>query len=385
MDAAWPEPADDRPTAAVFRSAAFARSEAFIQAQAASLKRYRPLVVALKRTGELVPELEDRLLTPWTPGQIALMRLTGRPPLPEALRRAHPALIHAHFAPDGLLALPLARALGAPLVTSLRGYDVSVYPGRMLASGRLSWMRYALAGGRLRREGELFLAVSEELRRLAIERGFPEARTLVHYDGVDLDRFRPQSGAVVPGLVLHVGRLVEKKGAALLIRAFAQALPAQPQARLVIIGEGPLEGELRKLAGGLGLGEHVRFLGPQPHAAVRDWMARAWALAAPSQRARNGDAEGLPTVLVEAAACATPAVGSIHSGIPEIVVEGRSGLLFPEGDTAALAARLSELLASPDLRGRLAAGARRLAEERFDASAQAHALEAHYDRLLGKA
>lgn len=376
---------DDRPTVAVFRSVAFARSEAFIQAQAMSLTRYRPLVVALARTGEVTPELEGRVLTPWTPAEIALMRLTGAPPLPQALAEARPAIIHAHFAPDGLLALPLAMRLGAPLVTSLRGYDVSVYPGRMLASGRLSWMRYAIAGGRLRREGELFLAVSEELRRLAIQRGFPEARTLAHYDGVDLERFRPAPGAAIPGLVLHVGRLVEKKGCSLLIRGFAQARAAHPQAQLVIIGEGPLEGELKALAGSLGLGEAVRFLGAQPHGAVRDWHARAWVIAAPSLRARNGDAEGLPTVLVEAAARGTPAIGSVHSGIPEIVIEGRSGLLFPEGDVAALAARLGQLLASPELRARLARGARKLAEERFDAQAQARLLEAHYDRLLGKA
>jgi glycosyltransferase involved in cell wall biosynthesis len=382
MDAARPEP--DRPAVAVFRSTAFNRSEAFIQTQAASLSRYRPLVVALKRTDEVSPELRDSVLTPWSPIEAARLRLTGRPPLPEALKQARPALVHAHFAPDGLLALPLARQLGVPLVTSLRGYDVSVYPARMLASGRLSWMRYAVAGGRLRREGELFLAVSDELRRLAVGRGFPEARILTHYDGVDLDRFRPQPGAAVPGLVLHVGRLVEKKGQALLLRAFAEARRAHPRAELVIIGEGPLEAALKALAGELGLGDVVRFLGARPHAVVRDWMARAWVFASPSIRARNGDAEGLPTVLVEAAASATPAIGSVHSGIPEIVVEGRSGLLFPEGDAMALAARLSELLAAPDLRNRLAAGARRLAQERFDARAQARALEAHYDRLIGR-
>ena len=64
--------------------------------------------------------------------------------LAERLRREQPALVHAHFAPDALAALPLARALGVPLIATLHGYDVTRTRGRMLASGRLSWMRYAL-------------------------------------------------------------------------------------------------------------------------------------------------------------------------------------------------------------------------------------------------
>ena len=255
---------EDRPVAAIFRSIAFNRSEQFIQAQAASLKRYRPLVVAFKQAGELVPELDGRVLTPFNRRGALGLRLLGRlEAVPSELAEARPAVVHAHFAPDGLIALPIARALGAPLITTLRGYDVTVYPGRMLASGRLSWTRYALAGSRLRREGELFLAVSEALRRQAVARGFPEDRTLVHYDGVDVDRFKPASGAAVPGLVVHVGRLVEKKGTALLIRAFAEARRSHTQAQLAIIGEGPLRAELEKLAGGLGLGGSVRFLGGQ--------------------------------------------------------------------------------------------------------------------------
>lgn len=376
---------DDRPVAAIFRSAAFNRSEQFIQVQAALLKRYRPLVVAFKRTDELAPELEGRVLTPFSGREALELRLLGRlQAVPPDLVQARPAVVHAHFATDGLIALPIARALGAPLVTTLRGYDVTVYPARMLASGRLSWMRYALAGARLRREGELFLAVSEALRRQAVARGFPEDRTQVHYDGVDVDRFKPAPGAAVPGLVVHVGRLVEKKGTRLLIRAFAEARRAHPQAQLAIIGEGPLRAELEKLAGGLGLGSSVRFLGAQPHAAVRDWMQRAWVLAAPSVTGANGDQEGLPTVLVEAAACGAALIGSLHSGIPEIVVDGESGLLAPEGSVGALSRRLEELLGSPELRNRLAAGARALAERSFDATRQGAALEAIYDRLRGE-
>jgi glycosyltransferase involved in cell wall biosynthesis len=114
---------------------------------------------------------------------------------------------------------------------------------------------------------------------------------------------------------------------------------------------------------------------------VAEWMRRAAVLAVPSVTARDGDAEGLPTVLLEAAASSLVAVGSDHSGIPEAIDDGRTGFVVPEGEVAPLADRLSELLASADLRRSMGAAARRLAETRFDRRVQTERLEALYDSL----
>jgi colanic acid/amylovoran biosynthesis glycosyltransferase len=111
-------------------------------------------------------------------------------------------------------------------------------------------------------------------------------------------------------------------------------------------------------------------------------MGRAWLLAVPSVTAADGDREGLPTVAVEAAAAGLPVVGTRHSGIPEAVIDGRSGFLVAEGDVPALGDRLDALLGSADLRRRMSAEARALAEERFDLARQTRILERHYDRLL---
>src|ERR1044072_1762539 len=204
-----------RPQAAIFGTPLFSPSERFIEDQAAALTRWRPLLVGLERKR---PGVEAIL--PQSAAERILLALMGRGGSSE--RRAPaaaPKLVHAHFAPDGLRALPLARALGVPLITSLRGYDVTRSDAALLRSGRLSWIRYALGRKRLQREGALFLAVSEALRQEAIARGFPEERTLVHYNGVDLHRFHPAGGPREPGLILHVGRLVEKKGTRVLIEA----------------------------------------------------------------------------------------------------------------------------------------------------------------------
>jgi colanic acid/amylovoran biosynthesis glycosyltransferase len=366
-----------QPVVVIFRSAVFNASERFIQDQAAALTRWRPLVVGLERKGEVVPRLRSAIVANGVVERLAF-HLRGRGGRIEAeLREAKPALIHAHFGTDGLLVLPLASALGVPLITSLRGYDVTRSDGALLRSGRPIWMRYALGKKRLQHGGALFLAVSDALRERAIAGGYPEARTLTHYNGVDLDRFHPDVTPREPGLVLHVGRLVEKKGTRVLIEALARV----GDMRLIVIGDGPLRTALERQA--RELGERVRFLGELPSDEVAQWMRRASVLAAPSLTAADGDAEGLPNVVVEAAASGLPVVGTRHSGIPEAIDDGVSGFLVPEGDAEALASRLAEVLGSESLRREMGVAARRLAERKFSRQMLTEKLESIYDEVAG--
>lgn len=367
-----------KPIVAVFRSAVFNASERFIQDQAAALTGWRPLVVGLERKGEVLPRLREGMVVAESAGERLAFRLQGRGGRIEAeLRAARPALIHAHFGTDGLLVLPLARALGVPLITSLRGYDVTRTDGALLRSGRLSWMRYALGKKRLHCDGALFLAVSDALRERAIARGYPEARTVTHYNGVDLEHFRPDLAPREPGLILHVGRLVEKKGTKALIEGVAGITGAE----LAIVGDGPLRKTLERQA--RELGDRVNFLGALSSDEVAQWMRRASVLAAPSITAADGDAEGLPNVVVEAAASGLPVVGTRHSGIPEAIEDDVSGFLVPEGDVGALAARLTELLGSASMRIEMGIAARRLAERKFSRQMLTKRLEAIYDGVAG--
>ena len=373
-----PQAEADRPVVAVFRTALFNPTERFIQDQAAALTRWQPLLVGLERKDEILPELRKGMILPANVAERLAFAATGRGGAVEAkLRKARPALIHAHFGTDGLRILALARALGLPLITHLRGYDVTLTRAALLASGRPSWSRYALQRGRLMRQGQLFLAVSDALREKAIGLGYPAARTRTHYNGVDLDRFQPGKRPREPGTVLHVGRLVEKKGTADLIAALA----GLGGVRLVVIGEGPMREQLQRQAGALGV--KAQFLGAQPADEVAMWMRRATLLAVPSVTGRDGNAEGLPNVLVEGAACGIPAVATRHSGIPEAVADGETGFLVAEGDRAGLAERVRTLLDSADLRREMGFAARTLAMERFDRVRQAERLEAIYDEVAG--
>jgi glycosyltransferase involved in cell wall biosynthesis len=377
-----PPALDDRPVALVFRSPLFNPSEIFIQRQAAGLRRYQPVVVGLEDKGGAIPALGDRVIVANATEALAL-KLGSAGPLARRLARTQPKLVHAHFGPDGLLALPLARMLGVPLVTTLRGYDINRTRAALLFSGRLGWLRYALGRRRLMRKGALFLTVSEALRRRAMAQGFPESRLVTHYNGVDLDLFHPAPNPPAERTVLHVGRLVEKKGTALLIDAFARVAESFSDASLVVVGDGPLRAALERRAAPLG--GRVRFLGHRPPDEVAALMRSAWLLAAPSLTARDGDAEGLPNVVVEAAASGVPVVASAHAGIPEVVEHEVNGLVVPEGEVTPLAEALRTLLASADLQRSYAQAARRLAEARFDARRQAERLEQLYDRVVAAA
>ncbi|MFV2107083.1 glycosyltransferase [Micromonospora sp. LOL_015] len=308
-----------------------------------------------------------------------LTRRSGH--LVRTLRDREVRLLHAHFGVEGVFAVPTARALGVPLVTTLHGFDVSVTRRQLLASRKLSWVNYVTWRRSLFESGATFVCVSEHIQRRAIEWGYPAERTLMLPIGVDTEVVKPVPLPETPRIV-HIARLVEKKGTADLLHAFAVVHRAVPTAELVIIGDGPLHGQLGALATELGVAETVRFLGVRPHAEVLATVAQSRVLCLPSVTAANGDQEGLGMALLEAAATNRPVVGTRHGGIPEAVVDGVTGYLVPERDPAALADRLVALLGDQDLCQRLGTGGRKMVEDRFDLSRQTAKLESLYRELV---
>jgi len=178
---------------------------------------------------------------------------------------------------------------------------------------------------------------------------------------------------------------VEVKGTEYLLRAFKTLARRYDGVQLVIIGDGPLRRSLQALATSLGVQDSVRLLGALGHEEVLSWMRKAAMLVLPGIRTATGRVEGLGMVLLEAAATGVPVVGSRLGGIPECVVDGRTGFLVPERDEGALASRMGELLDDPSRRRRMGAEGRALIERRFDVHRQTEALESLYDALLTNA
>ena len=308
-----------------------------------------------------------------------LFRHFGVLPSKPDLRALRPRLIHAHFGRGGALALPIARALGIPLVVTFLGGDATkqTHYRRHLVPQIYGRRLAALQG-----EAALFVCVSEFIRDRLIERGFPPAKLEVIHQGVDIPAEPPTEHAADNPYILFVGRFVEKKGVTDLIAAMRLIEAAGAGVRLVLIGDGPLAGELRDQAWGLA---NVEFAGWLPPEEVRRRMRGALALAAPSITARSGDAEGLPNVVVEAMAEGVPVVATRHAGIAEAVEHGRTGLLVPPGDSRSLADALANLIANPERRQALGAAARLVASERFDAVTQSRRLEMALLRVAGPA
>jgi glycosyltransferase involved in cell wall biosynthesis len=210
---------------------------------------------------------------------------------------------------------------------------------------------------------------AEHLAALSPE---PERVELV-YHGLDLDRFPPPMvGQVVgrstrdgsdgndPVRLLSVGRAVEKKGYDVLVEALFR-LPNDLHWRLVHIGGGTVLRELQAKAAKAGLESHIAWMGPQPQEKVLAAYGEADVFVLASRIASDGDRDGLPNVLMEAQSQGLACLSTRISAIPELIVDGDTGLLVPPDNPGALASALERLIRSPALRSRLgAAGMRRV-------------------------
>ena len=210
---------------------------------------------------------------------------------------------------------------------------------------------------------------------------YPEAvaATRLHlvYNGLGLADFPFTDPLDVDGgaSVVAVGRLVEKKGFDVLVEAIAHLRDAGRPVPARIIGGGEKEAELRAQVAALGLAELVELTGPLPQHEVREQVAAAGVFAAPCVVGADGNADGLPTVLLEAMALGTPCISTDVTGITEAVRHEETGLEVAQHDALGLARAIARLLDDRALRTRLARAARELIEREFDTRRQVEALE----------
>ncbi|GAB4455455.1 MAG: glycosyltransferase [Anaerolineae bacterium] len=284
-------------------------------------------------------------------------------------------VVHTHLIHADVHGIPAARRAGVPHVVSTRHAD---NPFRRRLPLRLAhrWLWRRVDRG---------IAISEAVRRFCIEvEGAPPHKmTTVHY-GLDPDTVQVGKGARnmlaaemgIPAsapLVGSVCRLIEVKGIAHALRAFWQLAEAFPKAHYAIAGEGPLRRELETAARGFGLEGRVHFLGwrDDPHQVI----AGLDVLLAPSLQ------EGFGLVLLEAMALRVPVIASRVSAMPEIVVDGETGLLTEPGDADGIASALSTLLANPDVAREMGANGRARLEAQFTAQRMVERTCAVYESL----
>ncbi|OAH12369.1 glycosyltransferase family 4 protein [Streptomyces jeddahensis] len=313
-------------------------------------------------------------------------RTTMLLPTPRVTRRAV-SLLREHgctsvwfgaAAPLGLMAPALRRAGAERLVATTHGHEAG-------------WAQLPASRGLLRRIGDSTdtLTYLGEYTRSRIAAALsPEAaaRMVQLPPGVDEKTFHPGSGgdAVRARLgltdrpvVVCVSRLVPRKGQDTLIRAMPQILAKEPDAVLLVVGGGPYEKELRRLAEETGVTRSVRLTGAVPWEELPAHYGAGDVFAMPCRTRRGGlDVEGLGIVYLEASATGLPVVAGDSGGAPDAVLDGETGWVVPGGDPGASAERIVTLLADPELRKRMGERGREWVEERWRWDLLAERLEA---------
>ena len=253
-------------------------------------------------------------------------------------------VIQCHFGPNGNLATKLrdVGVIKGKIVTTFHGYDITKY---INTAGNSSYRI-------LFRKGDLFLPISKRWQKELVRLGCPPKKIIVHKMGIDMKKFKYSPRVPDPKKQYHlltVARLAEKKGVAYAIRSLEKVRKKFPGITYTIAGDGPLREELKRLIDRLNLTENVHLTGWINQDKVLNLMENADLLLAPSITDSNGNKEGIPVVLMEALAQGLPVISTWHSGIPELVIDNKSGYLVPEKDVDALSERIEYYLSHPQL------------------------------------
>ncbi|MCA1658005.1 MAG: glycosyltransferase [Verrucomicrobiaceae bacterium] len=206
---------------------------------------------------------------------------------------------------------------------------------------------------------------------------FPESAARIHrvYNGVNLSHFHPSDpGSGIPAIV-SVGRLIEKKGFADLIKACGLLTSRGRSFVCEIIGEGPLEGALRAQIAEAGLESCVKLAGPLTQSQIALRLAHATIFVLPCTREEGGGMDNLPTVIMEAMAAGLPVISTALAGIPEMIEHEVNGELVPERDPPAICAAMERLISDPERARRLGDCGRQIALKKFSIETSAQALQ----------
>lgn len=314
---------------------------------------------------ELVREISPRL------DLAALIRLTG------VLAKMRPDIVHAHTYKAGVLASVAGRLAGVPAVLFTphghifsRGASIPGVPAGLKLES-LRWITKAAQGC-----ADRITALSEPDLQQQLALGLSAAsKYVIVRNGIDCERFRGPRPRLVEGspVIGAVGRFSEEKGHRYLLEAMTQLRRSLPGARLVLVGYGALEADLRSRAAALGVEGLVTFAGERDSA---EMMGSFDLFVQPSLYESQGLA------ILEAMAAGVPVVASDVGGVGDAVRDGQNGLLVPPADPPALAAAIVRLAGDRELSNRLAARAGRDVRERFSLAGMIESYAALYRELL---
>jgi len=263
--------------------------------------------------------------------------------------------LHVHFASRSLsLGIMIGMLTGLPISCTVHAFDIFARSPAALKP-RLARCKFIAAISKF------------NIDHLRNECG-PSVADLcqVVHCGIDLDRFKTIQRDIHPGNMICVSQLTPKKGLSLAVETCAKLKDRGITFTYNIVGDGPVREALEKQIQQLGLHDTVKLLGAQPNDRLVPLLGRACVFFMPCIQVPSGDMDGIPVAMMEAMACKVPVVSRAISGIPELVTDGKNGLLVQQEDPNSLADALSELLHDHDRIERFGAAARRHVQHSFD-------------------
>ena len=286
-------------------------------------------------------------------------------------------LIHAHYGSNGLIGVILKEAgvFRGKLITSFHGYDFS----------KLINERGSETYKELFRIGDLFTANTNFTKGKLIELGCSKSKIVMLPVGMDINFFNFRERYLRDrSLVklLTIARMVEKKGLEYAIKAVSRVAQKYSNIEYNIIGDGILRSRLENLIKGLGISDKINLLGWKTQEELKSLLQEAHIFILTSVTAGDGDMEGQGLVLQEAQAVGLPVLSTLHNGIPEGVIDGKSGFLVPERDVDALVKKLEYLIEHPELWPEMGRYGRKFVEERYDIQKLNQRLVKIYEAIL---
>ena len=260
-----------------------------------------------------------------------------------AFKKHQPDVAYIDFGTVAVLARDALQEFNIPFVVHFHGSDIS---------SALNNPAYREEIQGIFRDASALIVPSYHIQRLLVLEGAPAEK-------IRLVRIAPNLEGLVPATwsdrtsknpsIAFLGRFTPKKNPIALLEAFTLVKQQVPNAQLTMIGDGPEMSRVKQRIEQLGLSNSVILHGTLPRSKALPIVNQHWLLAQHSATPSSGDQEGFPVVLTEAAALQLPIVSTLHSGIPEQVIDGKTGFLVREFDYEAMAERIIKLLQNPDL------------------------------------
>jgi glycosyltransferase involved in cell wall biosynthesis len=276
--------------------------------------------------------------------------------LMKLFKRKKVSCVLAEYGTTGAKLTQACQKNNLPLVVHFHGYDAS----------RIDILeKYKVLYQQMFSSSKAIIAVSSPMKKKLLSLGADDNKVKCISCGIDLSKFKPINKGFSYDF-LAVGRFVEKKAPYLTILAFSQVVKTIPDARLLMVGDGPLRSICKQLAGSLNIRDKVEFRGVLNNEEVAQLMKRVFCFVQHSLTAESGDTEGTPVAILEASASALPVISTKHAGILDAVKHEETGFLVEEGDVNGMAEYMIRLVKKPNEAKRLGLNGRKWIATNYD-------------------